>query len=236
MFGPDGPAVTVRAEGPEPPRVAEVLGRRTERLAYFFAPEAIDDGTPTIDASLAGVPVRLAPRARWPGGVLERLVEHFLYHPALEVPIEPFVALARAVAYGGADGGTTDLRHAYREVLGTDWFVDREGRVSLSERWAKAERFLGDVSDTPEALETSDLGMEVTSYRERVFSGPSPCATCLHFPACGGFWLALGEKDDDACRDWHGAMDRIVEAWRTHRDGAPVLPGHPGSGVFRPPL
>ena len=204
--------MSVRAEEPES-RVEEVLAHRPQRCAYVFAPQAIGDGEPAIRASLAGVPVRLLPEARWPAGVLERLADHFLHAPDLEVPVEPFATAAQAIARGRGP----DLWLACREELGRDFFVDGEGRVSLSERWARRGRFFGTVRDDLDVLETSDLWRELAGWRQRLFAEVRPCATCAHYPACGGFWLADG-SEADACRGWQAAFDLLADAWRAHRD------------------
>jgi len=195
------------------PRVADVLARRSRGFVYVFTPVSIGDGTPAIEASLAGAPVRLAPAARWPDGVLERLADHFLHADGLEVPIEPFATLTRAIARGKGP----DLWHAFHEVPGHDYLVDREGRVTLSARWAAQGRFFGTVDDDVLDLEASDLWKHVASWRERVFGSVGACSTCEHFPACGGFWLADGSPDD-ACAGWQRALGRLVAAWRAHRD------------------
>lgn len=193
--------------------MADVLARRPRTLVYAFTPTSIGDGSPAIEASLAGAPVRLGSQARWPDGVLELLAEHFLYAEGLEVPVEPFALVTRAVARGKGP----DLWHAFHEVLGRDFFVDREGRVSLSARWAARGRYLGTVADDLDVFEASDLWRDVASWRERVFADVGVCSTCEHFPACGGFWLAYG-SDEDACRGWQHALGLLAAAWRAHRD------------------
>lgn len=209
----------MRAED-EVPRIDEVLAHRPRRFAYVFTPRAIGDGEPAVRASLAGVPVRLAPAARWPDGVLARVAEHFLYAADLEVPIEPFATVAQAIARGRGP----DLWQACHEVLGEDFFVDAEGRVSLSERWARHGRFFGTVQDDLDVFEASDLWRELASWRQRIFAEVNACSTCAHFPACGGFWLADG-SEEAACRGWRAALEMLADAWRAHRDelaaGAP---------------
>jgi len=178
-----------------------------------FTAASIGDGTPAVRASLAGVPVRLAPDAVWPDGVLERLADHFLHAPDLEVPVEPFATVAGAIARGRGP----DLWHACREELGRDFSVDVEGRVSLSERWAAQGRFFGTVRDDLDAFEASALWKELAAWRRRVFAELTPCATCAHFPSCGGFWLA-GGSDAQVCRGWQAAFGMLADAWRAHRD------------------
>lgn len=212
VFGVHGPAVTVTATEPAP-RVADVLARRPRGLVYVFTPASIGDGAPAIEASLAGAPVRLSPEASWPDGVLERLADHFLHAEGLEVPVEPFATVTRAIARGKGP----DLWHAWHEMPGRDFFVDRESRVSLSARWAAQGRFFGTLDDDPDDYETSDLWREVASWRERVFTEMGVCSTCEHFPACGGFWLADG-SDASVCAGWQRALALLVAAWRAHRD------------------
>ena len=202
----------MRAEG-NTSRVDEVLAYRPRRCAYVFTPQSIGDGEPALRASLAGVPVRLAPDAHWPDGVLQRVTEHFLYAPHLEVPIEPFATVAQAIARGRGP----DLWRAYREELGRDFFVDAEGRVSLSERWARRERFFGTVRDDLDVFEASDLWRDLAAWRTRLFADVNACATCAWFPACGGFWLADG-SEAHACAGWQRAFERLNDAWRAHRD------------------
>ena len=211
-FPPDGPAVAIRA-GVGSDRLDDVLARRPRRAAWVVDPRSVGDGASSIRASLAGVPVRLAPEAVWPDGVLERLADHFLHAPTLEVPVEPFATLAQTIARGRGP----DLGIAFREELGRDFFVDVEGRVSLSERWAKAGRFLGTVRDTLDDFEASDLWRELAGWRKRVFADVGACATCAHYPASGGFGLADG-SEADVCRGWQDALAMLADAWRAHRD------------------
>jgi len=166
-----------------------------------------------VRASLAGLPVHLSPAAVWPDGVLERLAEHFLYAADLEVPIEPFATAAQTIARGRGP----DLWVLLREELGRDFFVDVEGRVSLSERWARQGFFFGTVHDDLDTFEASDLWQRLAAWRPHVFAEVTACATCAHFPTCGGFWLADG-SDESACRGWQAAFQLLADAWRTHRD------------------
>lgn len=191
-----------------------MLRRRPVRTAYVFTPQAIPDGTGAIRVSLSNIPVGLVPWAEWPKAVLIRLVEHFLYHPTLEVRIEPFATIARSVA----QGGRLDLWDAGRERLGQDFYVDRERRVTLSERWARAGRTFGTIADDLETFERSDLWRELASWRDRTFETLTDCAVCRHHPWCGGFFRALDDRPE-ACAGWLAAMDRIVEAWERWRPG-----------------
>lgn len=194
-------------------RLDEVLAHHPRRCVYMFSAASIGDGTPAVRASLAGIPVRLAPDAVWPDGVLERLADHFLHAPTLEVPVEPFATVAHTIARGRGP----DLWDAFREELGRDFFVDVEGRVSLSERWAAAGRFFGTVGDDLDTFEASALWQELAGWRRRVFAELTACATCAHFPSCGGFWLADG-SEAHVCRGWQTALAMLTDAWRAHRE------------------
>ena len=68
-----------------------------------------------------------------------------------------------------------------------------------------------------EGPSSSDLWRELAGWRQRVFAEMAPCATCAHYPACGGFWLADG-SDVDVCRGWQNAFGMLADAWRAHRD------------------
>ena len=129
------------------------------------------------------------------------------------MPVEPFAAVAHSIARGRGP----DLWQAYREELGRDFFVDVEGRVSLSERWAKQGRFFGTVRDDLDVYEASDLWRELATWRQHVFAEVRACATCAHFPPCGGFWLADG-SEEAACSGWQAAFQLLSDAWRVHRD------------------
>lgn len=209
-----GAAITLIASGPQRARVDAVLRRRPVKTAYVFTPDAIPDGTGAIRVSLSHIPVGLVPWAEWPEDVLLRLVDHFLYHPTLDVRIQPFAAIARSVAQGG--GG--DLWSAARERLGMDFFVDRDRRVTLSERWARAGRFFGTTADDLETFQRSDLWQELATWRERTFASLDGCAVCRHHPWCGGFFRALDDRPE-ACASWMAAMDRITQAWDRWRPG-----------------
>ena len=211
-FGPRGPAVKVIADGPDAAQTRYVLSRKDVKRTYVFTPRGIGDGTPAIEASLEGVPVVLSLEGRWPADVLDRLVDHFLFHPELETPIEPFVTIARTLAEGR---GESLWAHG-GEILGRDFFITSDGKVSLSERWADAGLFFGTTQDESEALEASDLWRSLASTRERVFHTLDGCSVCPDWHLCGGFFRAL-EDMDEACTSWRSAVERIRTAWREHR-------------------
>ena len=91
--------------------------------------------------------------------------------------------------------------------------------MSLSERWAGQGRFFGTVRDDLDAFEASDLWRELAAWRQHVFVEVDrlPCATCAHYRACGGFWLADGSAAT-ACTGWQAAFGLLTDAWRAHRD------------------
>jgi hypothetical protein len=215
-LGKGGPALTVVASVTTPRRVLDALKTRQGGLTYEFT-AAKDDGFPTaalIAASL-GAPVRLAPTTEWPREVLLELARYFLYSPTLETPIEPFATLARSMAE--LQGLT--LTWPYLEILGRCFYVDKEERVTLSPRWAEAGRFFGTTRDDLETLQASELWRELAALRMRTFSEGTPCATCAHYPWCGGFWLAL-ESDPARCEPWKDAMDLLYEAWQAQQQEA----------------
>jgi hypothetical protein len=169
-----------------------------------------------IAALSLGIPVELRPEAgRWDEGSLLEIAEYFLHSPALSTGVAPLVALLDQVA------GTekADLWETEGEKLGRNFFVDTDGRVSLSRRWAEREAFFGRLGDPLERLRASDAWGWLASIERRVFLEMRPCCTCRHYLFCKGFFLdpASGAPD---CAPWRACFDRVADAANAQKRAA----------------
>ena len=170
---------TVEAESPTPRTLlAMTENLRQYATEYRFTPEAMSDGTVAIMAASLGVPARLAYSEDWTEELLGELLDYFLHSPTLNVPIEPFFSLAGAI---GQQNRVT-LWELFDEVGGQHYFVDSQGRVSLSRRWADRGMWFGDVSSGTGGFAKSELWNTLDELRQRVFAMQTPCAFCEHYP------------------------------------------------------
>jgi hypothetical protein len=202
--------ITVDAEAPTPRLLLTLApSLRQQAAEYRFAPASVGDGIVPIMAASLGVPVRLAYSEEWTEEILSELLDYFLYSPTLDVPIEPFFSLAAAI--GQQDRVT--LWELFDEVVGQHYFVDAEGRLSLSRRWADRGMWFGEVSKGTDRFETSQLWSSLAELRQRVFAMQTPCAFCEHYPYCEAFWMTA-ERSEETCRLWRGLMDRMAAAFR----------------------
>jgi len=182
---------------------------RDLRAELVFSPATIGDGSPARQAADAGVPVRLDFSMDYDEHVLTGLLDHFLHSPNLQVPIEPFYALAGAVARHRK----LTLWQVFDSSPGRCFFVDAERRISLSPWWARQAVFFGTLADSMETMCRSAGWAQLEAYAEQVFISQTPCAFCEHYPYCGGIWRAASDSDK-ACLIWQRLMDRIVDAYR----------------------
>lgn len=176
------------------------LEARGEIVSETTPPDAI-----VVLASL-GIPLNLDLFAAWDGEALGSLLEYFLTSPILRTPIEPFFSLARGLS-GGTDRRT--LRQLVGEELGRDFYLDVDGRVTLSRRWAARGRFFGTTEDDLETLERSPLWRELADLRHVIFRDQTRCATCPWFLACDAIWVEHPADGAVACDRWIGVLERI---------------------------
>ncbi len=182
---------------------------RDLRADLVFSPATIGDGSPARQATDAGVPVRLDFSMDYDEHVLTGLLDHFLHSPDLQVPIEPFYALAGAV---GRHRKLT-LWQVFDSSPGRCFFVDAERRISLSPWWARQAVFFGTPADSMETMCRSAGWAQLEASAEQVFISQTPCAFCEHYPYCGGIWRA-SQDSGTACSIWQRLMDRMAEAYR----------------------
>jgi len=237
-------SMTVVAEDPSPRKLLSMVDDlRRCACDYVFGPETMGGGASTgggaghgggasthgtagthgiagtgdtiaIMAASLDVPVRLAFSEAWPEEVLEGLLDYFLGSPTLTAPIEPFYSLAGAIGRGRQ----VTLWQLFNEVLGRDYFVDADGRVSLAARWAERGMFFGTAGAGVNGFKDSELWAEIEGLKKKLFTSQAPCAFCEHYPYCGGFWSATG-RAAQTCATWRRLMDRLVAAYRQEKGG-----------------
>ncbi len=194
------------------PKVA-LLRRTGARLAVGPAGEGT---TEVVVAALSlGVPVELRADGRWEEATLLAVADYFLHSPALSTGVTPLVGLLDFAA--GAEKAT--LWELERERLGRDFHVDKEGRLSLSRRWAARGTFFGRLGEPLETLRASQAWAWLASIESRVFLEMRPCCTCRHFLFCKGFFLdpATGAPE---CAPWRACFDRVADAAIAQRRSA----------------
>ena len=203
-------AVTILAENLTPRSLLSMLEHLREREATCaFTPETVGDGTMAMMAASLGVPVSLLVTEGWSEEVLRRLLDYFLHSPALDVEIEPFFAMSQCI---GASEHRT-LWDLSDEVLGTNWFIDEDGRVSLSKRWANAGEYFGHMDDPVETLRESDLWRRLGVLKRETFTEQKECAFCKHYPFCAGYWTTSAQSEEE-CAMWQRLMDEVQQAFR----------------------
>lgn len=160
----------------------------------------------------AGAMARLVDLQVWTRAHPEALaasLDHYLTCPTLEVPIEPWHSLARRAA--SARGA--DLWGHADETIRRDHWLDDTGRVTLSARYAREERFFGALTDGPGVWESSELWGLLANRRQLLFRERSACAFCAQFPPCGGYGAREGVEPDPAwCEVWIPLLERIERA------------------------
>ena len=203
-----GRRLTVLVEDPSPRALLAMHDAlRLYADGCMFVPATASDGVLPLMAGSLQIPVRLAFSEDWTWSVLEELLDYFLHSQTLQTPIEPFYSLASARA-GRDEAGTWQIFH---EVLGRDYFIDAQRRVSLSARWVQRGEFFGTPGDAPDVFRSSALWTELDGLAERVFTEQAPCAFCPHYPYCAGFWTTTTQPDT-SCETWHQAMDCVAAA------------------------
>ena len=164
-------------------------------------------------AASLDMPVVLEPVGIYDLDAMDDYLSYYLHAPNLRAPIHPFAHLGRGIATGGRN----TLSKTYHEVLGADFFIDVQSRVSLSPRWAAAGRFFGNVGDHLDDFKASALWQHLEGQPRRVFAEMTACSTCPHYAVCSGFLLA-GVTENESCDVWRDAMGRITQAYQAMID------------------
>lgn len=167
-----------------------------------------------IQASLRGWPTVLPVEAwpRLPAGALRRLVEHYLHHPALGVPVEPLHGVLEALL----DHGGRDLWHLAFGIPTEHFTVAPGGQVSLTSAGATDPTWTyGRAEDGPAAWRRSPGH---AALRRRLGGSDPVCAACPDRPPCGGLLRALApETACDAFREALGTLRRAAQDLRRLR-------------------
>jgi hypothetical protein len=139
-------------------------------------------------AGTAGWPVELPPEL-WTGEApLLALLDFYLFHPGLAVPVEPFHSLL------------IGLLARRPQTLWELWFgsaadcfhVSARGSVSLCESWAdQPSRCYGTAEQSPEVWRASGPHALLGAFLEGDAWPDPACASCGARSECGGALLAL---------------------------------------------
>ncbi len=174
-------------------------------------------------AGAAGWPVQLEPTAALLGGALPvlDLLHHYLFHPTLVTPVEPFHGLLVSL-----------LRHRPRPLwfhwfgVPPDYFfVDADGQVSLCAAWAcGTDRRYGSEDEPVTAWRASAAHARLVKERARADRTDPACQGCPVTALCGGAIRALSPAPADAdCDTWREALERLrMAAGRLQRRGRPT--------------
>jgi len=135
---------------------------------------------------------------------LKAVLDLYLHSPLVSVPVEPFHSLVEGLAGKGA----VDLWRAYDEVPEEHVYISRDGRASLSARWAARGRVYGRAGAGIAGWQTSAFWREVVEYRRGLFSRLESCAVCEVFALCGGL-ARFGEAGNGACVRLRGPLAEL---------------------------
>jgi hypothetical protein len=157
-------------------------------LADRFALEALMDidkgllkGVKT--AASAMVPVTLNLEELSDAGELMSVLNYYLHDTHLQVPVEFFHSMLSAYLRGT----TAALTDIYSESPTEYLYVDRSGRVTASERLARAGRFFGTVSGGLKIDEKSQLYRDLLDRKKHLVLSGSKCVSCERFDLCKGY-------------------------------------------------
>ena len=123
------------------------------------------------------------------------LADRLLFSPFIKTTVQPIFELLQALI-AGDNRSPFSLWNACRETLGRDFFVSRNGKVSLSRRWADKNRYFGDISSTTGEMQGSPLYAKLKGIAGRVEFSSSECPGCQAENFCSGFLRALDDAYD----------------------------------------
>ncbi|MDX9999835.1 MAG: hypothetical protein RBU30_00930 [Polyangia bacterium] len=139
-------------------------------------------------AGAAGWPVELSPEQLCAGDELLRVLDFYLFHPGLAVPVEPLNSLLIALL-GRCPRSLWELWFGRAEDC---FFVGDGGEVSLCASWAAQERRrYGRREDPPEVWRASRAHSELRAMLRGEALPATACGSCDARRECGGALLAL---------------------------------------------
>ena len=133
----------------------------------------------------------------------ERVCHAYLHSSTLRVPIEPFHSLLLTVA----GRGEVSLWQTEFEDTQLNGYVTETGTVTLSARWSERGKNYGSLDQDWPGLKASSVYKELSTFREGLFRGKSPCVLCPHLNLCEGFLRAVDRTAP--CDPWKRAFDLL---------------------------
>lgn len=198
---------------------------RRPRTEIVLADEVSDPGRTLVALAALKLPVFL------PAGLffnlheeaLLKLVEKILFSPFLAMPVHPFLTLLQVLTSGQATQAPT-FWDMFRESAGKDYYLEEGGRITLGSRWAERGLYMGELADTAELLQHSEVFTAQADLGIAAFSEGSACSVCPEFFLCRCYLRAI-DPDFDC-----GPVLAMVQALR---DVVPDLKS--ASQATRPP-
>jgi radical SAM protein with 4Fe4S-binding SPASM domain len=147
---------------------------------------------------------------------LLHVLDHYLFHPELNVPIDPFHSMLVTKVQ-------LNRRNLWRYSFGHpfDYFyLDGDGNVSLCKNWVSdPTRRFGTADQPVEAWRQSEAHGLLTEWLKEPQGTDPDCVDCRHVPFCRGMLQCLDGQAD--CEGWLEIMDRIRLAAGVLQKGAP---------------
>jgi radical SAM protein with 4Fe4S-binding SPASM domain len=123
------------------------------------------------------------------------LAERLLFSPFVKTPVQPFFGLLQSVMAAGTSVPIT-LWNTCKEDVGQNYFITKDGKITLSKRWADENRFFGDISNTIDEIRSSNFFRELNSIKKVGSTISSECLDCCAFKFCSGYLRALNSTHD----------------------------------------
>ena len=193
----------VTQAGPRHPPVASIRVRAGDWRPLVDLHGAITAAGATCEARLgeidpttarlvisSGHPLRILIDSVEPDAAhrFEPIVDYYVREPAVMSHVEPIRALLTVAGPRGAPRRSPALWDLQFERLGHHLYIDRQGQVSLSPRWAARGKTFAQLTPS-EPLSLTDLQcstdyLDLQSYWHTLFCRRTRCATCPHFRLC----------------------------------------------------
>lgn len=190
------------------PEVAPSQWRDRGTTAWAVPAEGLGASLPAVlrRAGSAGWPVLLPPGAQIltaEAPILE-LLDFYLFHPGLAVPVEPFHGLL----VGLVARRPRTLWELWFGLAAEHFHLDAEGHASLCAAWAAdpARRY-GTEEDAPAAWRASAAHRDLSALLRGEVAPDPACATCEAWACCGGALVAL--RAGAGCEVWREAIARL---------------------------
>jgi len=173
-----------------------------------LSPNQTDSSLMVILPSLS-IPITLLPYEDWRQEDIDTVSDYFLFSPSLNVQIEPFFFLVPSL-----NGEGLNMWDIFQERLGHNFYIDVRNRVTLSERWAKAGIFFGEVHNDPNRMPSIQEWKRIENLHIDLFSELTECSMCEHYHFCHGFFKAVNRQMD--CSQWRSAFSKVIETYLSY--------------------